>query len=65
MVNGKPQVSWLDHVQKYVNTVNHMFIAMVSTYTTYLCWQFGPNAFSLHAWLCTIGVSISSLPVFR
>lgn len=55
----KPAVSKLEVLQKYVNTLNHMMIAMISTYTTWLCWQLGPTSFSLHTWLCTIGVSRS------
>lgn len=57
-MSPKVTVSYLEIVQKYINTANHMLIALVSVYTTWLCWQLGPTSFSLHTWLCTIGVSI-------
>lgn len=58
---GNPD-SWLDMCQIYLNTVNHMVIAVVSIYTTWLCVQQGFRndgwpAWNWHTWLCTIGVS--------
>lgn len=53
---GKETMSWWDHVQIYVNTINHIIIVIVSLATTYICWHLGPTAFSQHAWLSTIGV---------
>lgn len=57
---AQPKPTAWEILQKYINTLNHMLIAMVSVYTTWLCWQLGPTAFSLHTWLCTIGVSLCS-----
>lgn len=49
--------NWWDKVQLYANTANHMMIGIVSFYTTRMFLIVGPTPFSLHAWLCTIGVS--------
>lgn len=48
--------SWLDTVQIYINTLTHMFIAIIAAYTSWLCIQVGPTVMSWHTWLTTIGV---------
>lgn len=57
---GNPD-SWLDICQIYLNTANHMVIAVISVYTTWLCWELGlrhgMTYWGWHVWLCTIGVS--------
>lgn len=55
--------TWLDKVQLYANVANHMLIAVVAFYTTWLCLMIErePSIFSVyswHTWLCTIGVSV-------
>lgn len=51
-------ITWLDWVEKYVNTANHMMIGIISVYTIWICWQLGYSANSLHTFLCMIGVSV-------
>lgn len=47
-----------EKTQIYLNTLNHMFIATVSIYVTWLCFQMGfERSRTLHVWLCTLGVS--------
>lgn len=53
--------TWLDKCQLYANLANHMLIAVMAFYTTWLCLILGPTTYSWHIWLCTIGVSVFNL----
>lgn len=60
--------TWLDKAQLYANAANHMLIAAVAFYTTWLCLIEGPGPYVWHTWLCTIGVSrayLSSLYIHK
>lgn len=52
------KISAWEKTQIYLNTLNHMFIATVSIYITWLSFQMGfHRTRTLHVWLCTLGVS--------
>lgn len=52
------KISAWEKTQVYLNTLNHMFIATVSIYMTWLCFQMGfERSRTLHVFLCTLGVS--------
>lgn len=53
----KKKITVLEKVEVYLNTLNHMFIATVSIYLTWLCYGLGYSYLTMHMWLCTIGVS--------
>lgn len=51
---------WLDKLQMYANTINHMLIAIICVYTSWMCYNLGPTNYTLHTWLTTIGVRSAS-----
>ena len=58
-VVAKPsKKTFWEKVEITLNAINHMFIASISIYMTFLCLGLGYRPITLHIFLCTIGVSI-------
>lgn len=55
-LNMSTSITW-QSIQITFNVVNHILIAFVSLYMTYIAYSNGNSAISWHVFLCTIGVS--------
>lgn len=58
MVAKEKMTPW-DVAETFFNTLNHVFIGTITFYMSFFCAKMGlKNQLSLHALLCTLGVSL-------